>query len=57
VRDAFELPIRDEAMAALARLGFSRAIEDRLVSAAVEQYRGGVVDNRDLSWKSAARAS
>jgi putative nucleotidyltransferase with HDIG domain len=48
VRDAFELPIRDEAMAALARLGFSRAIEDRVVSAAVEQYRGGVVDNRDL---------
>src|SRR5262245_42211111 len=48
VRDAFELPIRDEAIAALARLGFSRAIEDRVVAAAVEQYRGGVVDNRDL---------
>jgi hypothetical protein len=48
VRDAFELPIRDEAIGALARLGFTRAIEDRLVSAAVEQYRGGVVDNRDL---------
>ena len=31
VRDAFELPIGDEALSALARLSFSRAIEDRLV--------------------------
>jgi cyclic-di-AMP phosphodiesterase PgpH len=48
VRDAFDVPIRDEALTALARTGFSREIEDRLVSAATEQYRGGVVDNRDL---------
>jgi len=48
VRDAFELPIRDEAIAALARVTFSREIEDRLVAAAAEQYRSGVVDNRDL---------
>ena len=34
VRDAFELPIRDEALAALARSSFSSAIEDRLVTLA-----------------------
>jgi cyclic-di-AMP phosphodiesterase PgpH len=55
VRDAFELPIRDEALAALARLSFSRSVEDRLVTAAVELCRAGVVDNRDLMMENGAR--
>ncbi|HLN58616.1 MAG TPA: hypothetical protein VK416_08635, partial [Thermoanaerobaculia bacterium] len=55
VRDAFELPIRDEALAALARLSFVSAIEDRLVTASVELYRAGVVDNRDLMMENGAR--
>ncbi len=55
VRDAFELPIRDEALAALARLSFARAIEDRMVAASVELYRGGIVDNRDLMMENGAR--
>jgi hypothetical protein len=46
VREAFDLPIGDEALSALARLGFSQEIENRLVAAAQELYRGGVVDNR-----------
>ena len=55
VRDAFELPIRDEALAALARVSFPPSIEDRLVAAAAEQYRGGIVDNRDLMMENGAR--
>ena len=55
VRDAFELPIRDEALAALARASFSTAVEDRLVAAAAEQYRGGIVDNRDLMTENGGR--
>ncbi len=55
VRDAFELPIRDEALAAFARLSFPRAVEDRLVTAAVELYRAGIVDNRDLMMENGTR--
>ena len=47
VREAFDLPIGDEALSALARLNFSQAIEDRLVSEGQRLYRGGVVDSRD----------
>lgn len=54
VRDAFELPIRDEALAAFARLSFPRTVEDRLVTAAVELYRAGIVDNRDLMMENGA---
>ena len=46
VREAFDLPIGDEALSALARPGFSAELEDRLVGAGQELYRGGVVDNR-----------
>ena len=48
VRDAFHLPIGDEALAALARLGFSSAIEDRLAAIGRDLYRDGIVDNRQL---------
>ncbi|MGH9367843.1 MAG: HD family phosphohydrolase [Thermoanaerobaculia bacterium] len=47
VREAFDLPIGDEALSALARLGFSRELEDRLVAAGQDLYRGGVVDSRE----------
>ena len=47
-RDAFELPIGDEALAALARQGFSKELEDRFAVIGLDLYRGGVVDNRDL---------
>ncbi len=46
VREAFDLPIGDEALSALARLNFSRELEDRLVAAGQDLYRAGVVDNR-----------
>jgi putative nucleotidyltransferase with HDIG domain len=55
VRDAFELPVRDEALAAFDREGFSQQLEDRLVAAAAEVYRTGVVDNRDLMVENGAR--
>ena len=55
VRDAFELPIRDEALAAFARPSFPRAVEDRLVTASLELYRAGIVDNRDLMMENGAR--
>jgi len=48
VRDAFELPIGEEALTALARLSFSPAVEDSLVGAASALYHAGVVDNREL---------
>jgi len=48
VRDAFNLPIGDEALLALARLGFSEELEDRLVAIGTELYRNGIVDNREL---------
>ncbi len=55
VRDAFVLPIRDETLAVFAREGFSQGLEDRLVAAASEVYRAGVVDNRDLMVENGAR--
>ncbi|HEY6065239.1 MAG TPA: hypothetical protein VIY96_03730, partial [Thermoanaerobaculia bacterium] len=48
VRDAFNLPIGDEALLALARLAFSRDLEDQLVSIGLDLYRSGIVDNREL---------
>jgi len=48
VRDAFNLPIGDEALLALARLGFSPDLEDELVSIGLDLYRSGIVDNREL---------
>jgi hypothetical protein len=49
LRDAFTLPIGDEALAALARQGFSADLEDRFVAIGLDLYRGGVADHRDLS--------
>ena len=46
--DAFGLPIGDEALAALARQGFSKDLEDRFAIIGLDLYRGGVVDHRDL---------
>ena len=48
LRDAFTLPIGDEALAALARQGFSKELEDRFVAIGLDLYRTGVVDHRDL---------
>ncbi len=48
LRDAFTLPIGDEALAALARQGFSKELEDRFVAIGLDLYRGGIVDHRDL---------
>jgi putative nucleotidyltransferase with HDIG domain len=48
LRDAFTLPIGDEALAALARRGFSKELEDRFVAIGLDLYRGGIVDHRDL---------
>lgn len=48
VRDAFDLPIGDEALSALAQNQFSQDIESRLLQAGADLYRTGVVDNRDL---------
>lgn len=55
VRDAFDLPIGEEALAALARLSFSKELENQLVSAASDLYHGGVVDSRDLLLENRAR--
>ncbi len=46
--DAFSLPIGDEALAALARQGFSQDLEDRFAMIGLDLYRGGIVDHRDL---------
>jgi len=46
--DAFGLPIGDEALAALARQGFSQELEDRFAVIGLDLYRGGIVDHRDL---------
>lgn len=46
--DAFGLPIGDEALAALARQGFSQELEDRFALIGLDLYRGGIVDHRDL---------
>lgn len=48
LRDAFTLPIGDEALAALARQGFSKELEDRFVAIGLDLYRSGVADHRDL---------
>ncbi len=48
LRDAFDLPVGDEALLALAGLQFSPAIEERLLQAGADLYRAGVVDNREL---------
>jgi len=48
VRDAFQFPIGDEALGALARLGFSPALENRLVAIGLELYQKRIVDNREL---------
>ncbi len=48
VRDAFDLPVGDEALTALARLDFSTSLEERLTAAAGDLYRPGVVDNKEL---------
>ncbi|HEY7114171.1 MAG TPA: HDIG domain-containing metalloprotein [Thermoanaerobaculia bacterium] len=47
VREAFDLPIGDEALSALARLNFSKDIENRLVAEGQKLYRAGIVDSRD----------
>src|SRR5262249_8119976 len=46
--DAFGLPIGDEALAALARQGFSQELQDRFAVIGLDLYRGGIVDHRDL---------
>jgi len=48
LRDAFTLPIGDEALSALARQGFSKELEDRFVAIGLDLYREGVADHRDL---------
>jgi cyclic-di-AMP phosphodiesterase PgpH len=48
VRDAFDLPIGDEALSALAQDHFSQEMEERLIQTGADLYRGGVVDNREI---------
>ncbi|HEY3202276.1 MAG TPA: HDIG domain-containing protein [Thermoanaerobaculia bacterium] len=48
LRDAFSLPIGDEALSALARQEFPAELEDRFVAIGLDLYRTGVIDNRDL---------
>ncbi len=55
LRDAFSLPIGDEALSALARNGFSTEVENRAVSIGLDLYRGGIVDHRDLAPDARAR--
>jgi membrane-associated HD superfamily phosphohydrolase len=55
VRDAFDLPIGEEALSALARQSFSPELEDRLIGAATALYHAGVVDNRELLLESRPR--
>ncbi len=55
VRDAFTLPIGDEALAALARQGFSKDLEDRFVAIGLDLYRTGVADHRDLAPEARSR--
>ena len=49
LQEAFSLPIGDEALAGLARQGFSKELEDRLVAIGLDLYRAGVVDHRGLA--------
>jgi hypothetical protein len=53
--DAFALPIGDEALAAIARQGFSQDLEDRFAIIGLDLYRGGVVDHRDLAPEARSR--
>jgi cyclic-di-AMP phosphodiesterase PgpH len=55
LRDAFTLPIGDEALGALADRGFSKELEDRFVAIGLELYRVNVVDHRDLPPEARAR--
>jgi len=55
VRDAFTLPIGDEALQSVARQGFSKELEDRFVAIGLDLYRVGVVDHRDLPPEGRAR--
>ena len=48
LRDAFDLPIGDEALLALRDLHFSPQIEERLLKMGADLYQAGVVDNRDF---------
>jgi len=49
LRDAFTLPIGDEALSALARQGFGEDLENRFAAIGLELYRSGIVDHRDLA--------
>jgi len=53
--DAFALPIGDEALAALARQGFSARLEDQFAVIGLDLYRGGVIDHRDLAPEARSR--
>ncbi|HEY1252448.1 MAG TPA: HDIG domain-containing protein [Thermoanaerobaculia bacterium] len=55
LRDAFTLPIGDEALSALADRGFSKELEDRFVAIGLDLYGRGVVDHRDLPPEARAR--
>ena len=55
LRDAFTLPIGDEALQSVARQGFSKELEDRFVAIGLDLYRVGVVDHRDLPPEGRAR--
>ena len=48
IRDAFDLPIGDEALTALVQIQFSPDMEQRLLKAGADLYRVGIVDNREL---------
>ena len=55
LRDAFDLPIGDEALLALARMQFSKDLEERLLQTGTDLYKSGIVDNRDLLQESRGR--
>ena len=55
LRDAFTLPIGDEALGALADRGFAKDLEDRFVGIGLDLYRVNVVDHRDLAPEARAR--
>jgi putative nucleotidyltransferase with HDIG domain len=55
LQEAFSLPIGDEALAGLARQGFSKELEDRLVAIGLDLYRAGVVDHRGLAPEARSR--
>jgi len=48
LQEAFSLPIGDEALAGLARQGFSKELEDKLAAIGLELYHAGIVDHRGL---------